>query len=316
MGQESRRNDLAVSNEIFDKPARKLGSRVLSPQDTEFYRLLAQYQYLQPRHFQHLCGRNIVSLRRRLRQLYEVGDLNRMCLPAERTVPVIGPPDQYVYSLTQRGIHVARHYGFADEHHRYNDEKSNILLPHDLEISTFHATLELALRNHASHRLNFWEQRRSRLLDSVRASGEHLSVNPDALFTLEDLSRPQGKNRIAYFLEIVRARESEYRSRSGSVAGESNFLRKMRAFEEYYRQAGARNRWGFTNFRVVTVIPTEQRLLNLCRKLREANLAFKRFWFTTADRYALEQPAGILEKIFATSHDFDSGERYRFTDEA
>jgi len=39
-------------------------------------------------------------------------------------------------------------------------------------------------------------------------------------------------------------------------------------------------RYGITNFRVVTVTPTEQRALNLCRKLRNTGLASKRFWFT------------------------------------
>jgi len=52
--------------------------------DVDLVRWLTQYHYLQPIHFQKLSGRNIVSVRRRIRQLHEQGYVERLTLPLER----------------------------------------------------------------------------------------------------------------------------------------------------------------------------------------------------------------------------------------
>ena len=43
--------------------------------------------------------------------------------------------------------------------------------------------------------------------------------------------------------------------------------------------------------------PAKQRGLNLFQKIRNAGLAFKRFWFTGPDAVSADESTGILERI-------------------
>src|SRR5713101_206040 len=235
--------------------------------DAELLKWLVEYRFLQPRDFQRLTGRNIISLRRRLRQLLQREYVERLTLPLEREAPVGSPPDAFVYQLAARGVVKAKECSFADDDYRYTREKSNLFLLHDLLITKIHLLIELATRG-TTHQLIAWEQRRSVLLDWAENGSGRLSVNPDALFGLKDREKPEGQNTTYFFLEIVRSRESDYRR------GQSYFMRKMEAFLAYHRQGKHTARYGITNFRVVTVTPTKQRALNLCEKLQKAGFAF------------------------------------------
>jgi hypothetical protein len=44
----------------------------------------------------------------------------------------------------------------------------------------------------------------------------------------------------------------------------------------------------------------------------EADLVFKRFWFTDESHISLERPAEVLEKIFFTLKDVSEGILYSF----
>jgi Replication-relaxation len=275
--------------------------------DTEIVKRLVEYRFLQPEDFRKLTGRNIVSLRRRLRELLAQGYVERLTLPLEREAPIGNPPDAFVYQLAPKGVAKAKAYGFADDDYRYTREKSNLFLLHDLLITKMHMALELAMRGTP---LEFvaWEQRRSVLLDSTRNGGGWLSVNPDALFGLKDKDKPEGQNATYFFLEIVRSRESEYRN------GTSNFIRKMQAYVAYHREGKHAERYGIANFRVITVTPTKQRALNLCAKLKNAGLASARFWFTDLSAISTDKPETILDKVFFTPKDFAEDAVYGFGD--
>ncbi len=275
--------------------------------DAELLKRLVEYRFLQPGDFQRLIGRNIISLRRRLRQLLQREYVERLTLPLEREAPIGSPPDAFVYQLAARGVVKAKEYGFADDDYRYTREKSNLFLVHDLLITKIHLMLELATCGTA-HQLIAWEQRRSVLLDWAENGNGRLSVNPDALFGLKDREKPEGQNTTYFFLEIVRSRESEYEGQ------QSYFMRKMEAFVAYHREGKHTARYGIGNFRVITVTPTRQRALNLCQKLRKVGLGYKRFWFTDLDSVSLGEPASIIKKIFFTPKDFEQGALYSFRD--
>ena len=272
--------------------------------DQDIIRWAAEYHYLQPLHLQLLSGRHIIAVRRRLRQLHEQGLLTRTTVPFARNAPVWSPPDQYVYSLSRKGLTLARELGYADDHARYNHEKSEALLPHDLFLTTFHLALRLATEAAGTLHLTYWEQRRAVLQDSVQAGYDRYSVNPDALFFLRDDTEPQGQNTTYFFLEYERSRPS------GHQQGESNFIRKMRGFFEYHRTGGDARRWGIPNFYVITLTPTRERAQNLCQAMGERELGFKRFWFTDAGHVSLERPTEILENIFFTPRDLSEGILY------
>ena len=285
--------------------AQPRGNFYLKETDEDIIRWCSEYQYLQPLHVQLLSNRNIIAVRRRLRQLHEQDFLMRTTVPFARSVPVWSPPDQYVYYLSRKGVASARELGFTDENARYNAEKSEVLLPHDLFLTTFHLTLQLATLAAGSLHLIFWEQRRSVLQDSVVAGHERYSVNPDALFFLKDDTKPTATNTSYFFLEYERSRPT------GHARGESNFIRKMRALEEYHRTGGDTKRWGIPNFRALVVTPTSERAVNLCRSLADGvpPLASKRFWFTNATHVSLDRPSEILEEIFFTPADISDGLR-------
>jgi protein involved in plasmid replication-relaxation len=273
--------------------------------DAEMLKRLVEYRFLQPEDFQKLTGRNVISLRRRLRELTERVYLERLTLPLERDTPIGSPPDAFVYQLAARGVRKAKEYGFADADYRSTREKSNLLLVHDLLVTRFHLALELASRGTALQ-LIAWEQRRSVLLDSTENGIGRLPINPDALFGLKNSEKLEGQNTTYFFLEMVRSRESEYERE------QSYFMRKMEAFVAYHRDGKHTARYGITNFRVITVTPTKQRALNLCQKLRNLGFASKRFWFTDLSSISPDEPTKILERVFLTPKDFEEGVLYGF----
>jgi hypothetical protein len=289
-----------------ERPNPRLGF-YFKESDADLLKRLVEYSFLQPGDFQRLTGRNIISLRRRLRQLLTQEYIERLTLPLQRDAPIGSPPDGFVYQIAPRGIVKAKEYGFADDDYRYTREKSNLFLQHDLLITKVHLTLELATRS-TPLQLSAWEQRRSALLDWAENGSGRLSVNPDALFGLKDRDKPDGENTIYFFLEVVRSRESDYRRQ------QSYFMRKMAAFDAYYRQGRHTERYGIKNFRVITLTPTKQRALNLCQKLRNAGLASMRFWFTDFTSIMADDPTKILDRVFFTPKDFEQDAHYSFRD--
>jgi hypothetical protein len=280
---------------------RKVNGLYFTRGDADVLAWLGRYHFLQPVHMEILSRRHIVSLRRRLRQLHQNGFVERLTLPLERDWPVGSPPDQFVYCLSRKGLTRAQSLGFTDERTQFNSEKKITFLVHDLRLTTFHLCLDLAADQRGFELLT-WEQRRSELQDqAIGEHGERLSVNPDALFGLKSLAL-QGCRY--FFLEMVNARESKYE------AGESYLVRKFRAFQKYFEQKRHVAAWDIADFRVVTVLPTAERVTNLCEKLEAAGLGFKRFWLTDLTAYSLEQPEQILGKIFRTPRDFRSGTLY------
>jgi hypothetical protein len=280
--------------------------------DLEMIRWLVEFQYLQPIHFEKLTGgRNIRSLRRRLLQLYRLGYIERQILPLELERSLDYPSDQYVYYLAPKGLSMAQEFGFADENYSFNDEKSPILLPHELKITDFHLTLALAIKIRPELSLIYWEQRRSELQDYViDKKGEHLSINPDAFFGMKNAAKLDEESTRHYFLEIIRARESDYQPRHGlnqqERAGESYLMRKMRAFTEYKLSGKFAKEWDpLKDFSVITILPSPLRVANFCLKMAEEKMAFQRFLVSHFNAYSLEQPESILGRIFWTPKEFE-----------
>src|SRR5262249_16683610 len=85
---------------------------------------------------------------------------------------------------------------------------------------------------------------------------------------------------------------------------DTDFVLKLRVFEEYARQGRALAKWGFRDFWVTTTMPTTARSENMCAKLRAQGLNHKKFWFTDYSRYSLDDPGRVLGKIFATPYDY------------
>ena len=84
-------------------------------------------------------------------------------------------------------------------------------------------------------------------------------------------------------------------------------MRKLRIFEEYHRQHADEKEWGIGNFRVVIVLLTADRVINLCKRIARSfstrEVVFQRLCLTDFGRYSIDEPERILGKIFSTPED-------------
>ena len=268
--------------------------------DVELLRRFVEFTYLRPFHLGRLSGRNLASIRRRLRQLHVQGYLQRFRLPMALESLPANPrvePTQWVYALNHKGVAAVQDVGLADENLRANPEKSEHQLPHDLLITSFHLAIELALRAHPSFKIHFWEQRRAVLQHRFLHQGRESVITPDAFFIMAD--ERQDNNARHFFLEVQRSRPSEYEN------GTSNLIRKAKAFVAY-RQANPDG----PPFRVLFVFPTLERSLNFCAAAQKAGLGLKRIWTTHTAAFSIEQADTVLAAIWRSAKDYQSGALY------
>ena len=184
----------------------------------------------------------------------------------------------YVYGLSDKGVRYCR--PIYDGRLKTFDEHSQRTLDHELEISLFHIALKKFC---AKHGLSlYWQQ------DDLKCT-----VNPDAMFTITDPRKPEGKNTFYYFLEIERAKMGHY------VDGESSIMKKLAKYHAYYGTQDCRKEWGFEQFRVIVVQRTADRSYNLLAALHQ-QFNHRMFWLTTEQRYK----ENIGGAIFRTPKDY------------
>lgn len=258
--------------------AKRSRSVYTSRADLPLYKLFAKYQYLTVEMAAKLLPRDIGATQRRLLALYRAARLGRVSPSEDRNMSVIGTPP-FVYFLDKKGGTIAADLGYLPEP-RWIDSKSRMTIGHDLEITKYHLALENALQA-VSEPLE-WAQWRGELLDRFRLGAEEVSIIPDAYFRFHNQS---------YFLEIVKAKESEYKN------GESNIERKVRCYMAYPDRF--RERYGHKDFRVIFVLPTQERVARLLGKL-EDEYPYRRFYLTDEASYQRD----ILGPIYWTPKDF------------
>jgi hypothetical protein len=182
-----------------------------------------------------------------------------------------------VWGLSDKGVEHAMKSGYATPATKTLDDHSRRTLDHGLEISAFHMTLQrFAAKNNLQYT---WQQ-----------SDLKRTVHPDALFTMPD--RANSDREFCYFLEIERSKFGNY------VDGEPQILRKLGAYYEYFNSTSCENEWGFRQFRVIVVQPTDSRRAGLLRALQD-RYRHRMFWLTTEPLYR----ENIAGDIFKTPKD-------------
>jgi hypothetical protein len=234
---------------------------------------IAQLDFLQPNHIAELTGRNIVSVRARLRQLWKAGYLNRTTSIDEREVSYFDPPS-WVYFNDKKGAELCVKLGWLEEA-SWTPNKSRLMLPHDLEL----IQLFFILRRAYGKRLTFWESRRRELIDYVKIGREQHQIIPDCIFTLDDEK--------TFVVEKIESAESEYEN------GESNVMRKARYLYHYREQF--EKSWGIGDFRPLLLLPTQLRVQKLSEKLVSLYPP-KVFWLVDTTSYKKD----IRGRIFKT----------------
>ena len=273
----------------------------LTEDDVEILRLVFEYRLACIEHLMALTGRSYVPIHRRVLKLTREGYLYRIARRFEKHVFAIGKR-RGIAVLVERGLAPMELLAWRPRH----NELRPMFLDHELMITDVHAALELSARE-GDVRLVDWRQGPT-LYDKVFVPGNgarrrRLPVRPDALFTLEDLRRPAGRNRATFLLEADRSTSSHKR-----------FSEKLRAYWHYFQQELHTKKFGVKKFRVVTVTLTRQRALNLCETaagILPDGAAKQMFLFTSVENFSLENPGPVLDEVFIRPKDFGAGVRHR-----
>ena len=254
----------------------------ISEIDLKILRDLADYRVLDTRHILALHSEIYPrTIQRRLQLLFQAGFLERPVYDSQYK-----SPSYIVYTLGRKGA------GFLFPGQRITkwsqQELKPLFLKHSLMISDFRVILTLALKGKKESKLVNW--REENLTDSVYLEGERLPISPDAFFTIEDRD-----DLLHFFLEANR-----------STMESERFLKKMRAYWQWWQEEGHKKKFNISVFRVLTITISEERKENLrkiTKKADERERGSEMFLFACQKDYNLEEPESILKPIWQSPRD-------------
>jgi len=297
----------------------------ITDRDTEIIRQVAKHRLLNSAHIIALLGSSSQVASRRLNLLYHHHYLDRP--RAQLDYYTRGGSQPMVYALGNRGADfLAEKFGLARgkvDWFKKNQTLGRLFIRHTLGVAEFMIRLELACRRIDRVRLIETDEmlagasprtqaRRNPCAWKVgfSAQGQRQSIGliPDRIFGLHFTDKPEGGNEYWFFLEIDRATMPVIRRN----LRQTSFYKKMRGYFES-RQAWKRDPhvrpFPITNFRVLTVTTTQERIHNLIA----ANKAFyqgqgsKIFLFT-------DQAACLSGNILTLPWQSGTGDQVRLID--
>lgn len=199
-----------------------------------------------------------------------------------------------------------------------NREAKILFLNHTLLIGDFMVCLELACREHNDIELiqpeeilnQAPEETRKRInpyklrIDTVATIGGktkkiNIGLVPDKLFGLFFVNKPDGRNKVYFFLEADRAtmpvkRKNLFRTSFYKKALGYYFASPMQ--QDLFEKA-----FGFKHARILTVTTSADRVKNMIKVNKEVDqkgTGLGLFLFANTASFSLENPGRILEKIW------------------
>lgn len=198
-----------------------------------------------------LAGRSYKNTHKRIQKLAERKYLTCLTKRPEKHLYAIGP--ESIPVLIDRGY--AKN-DLADKRLRHYELKE-LGLRHFLHVAAIHTRMILLTRA-GPIGLAHWQEG-PMLWDRAIVDGREQPVRPDALITLQDTSRPEGKNRMHFFLEADRGTMSHKRMEQ-----------KIRAYLAYHQQQRyAMKHPTMGTFWVATITETRRRAKELQQDLHE-----------------------------------------------
>lgn len=281
----------------FKRKPEQVGGLRVQKRDIEIIRLVYDYRFLNSDQIQALVNGSEQGVLRRLQKLFHHGFLDRP--PSQIVYPLTGT-QKMVYALGDKGADfLANEFGIDRGEIKWNEKNKEVKdrhIQHTLMISNFRLCLKLALDKTANADLLFWKRENRRELKDYAYTQDKqgrrrkVAVVPDGFFGIQD---PKGK--MYFFLEADQ-----------STMVNARFLRKMRAYWNWWKQGRHTKKFGMKAFRVLTITKTEQRKENL-RKITKAADERQRgslmFWFTSEGNYSIQKPGSILGPIWQTPVD-------------
>lgn len=192
-----------------------------------------------------LAGRSYKNTHKRIQKLAERRYLT--CLTKR--------PDKHLYAIGSESVPILIDRGYAkqdlaDKRLRHYELKE-LGLRHFLHVAAVHARM-IQITRPGPIELAFWQEG-PELWDHAVVDGRVVPVRPDALFTLHHRGRPEGKNKVHFFLEADRGTMSHKRMEQ-----------KIRAYLAYHQQQRYALKYPrLETFWVATVTETRRRATEL-----------------------------------------------------
>jgi len=253
----------------------------LTDDDVVIIRQLARHRFLRSTHIAVLVGRSIDRTNDRLLRLFHAGYIDRPRAQLDY-YPTSGSAPM-AYALADRGAHLLiEHDGidFANvEWSRKNREAGRPFIEHQIELMDFFVALECAVRErrgtHLIHPAElvaaFPDQTFSpsnpfalRVTFSNEGATHQIGVAPDLAFGL----RFADGSRRCFMVEIDRGTMPIVRS----DIRQTSFERKMRAYLTAHGAKQHERRFGWKNFRVLTVTTDDYRARSMAEALRRIRI--------------------------------------------
>lgn len=280
----------------FKRKPEEVGGLRLQKRDVDIIRLIYDYRFLNSQQIKTLVNSSERTLRR-LQKLFHHGFLDR---PLSQIVCSLNGAQKMVYALGDKGADLlAENFGIDRGKIKWkekNEEVKDRHIQHTLMISDFRISLELALDKLVNTHLLFWKKENPKglkdyvYIEDLQGREIRAPIVPDGFFGIED---PQGK--MYWFVEADQSTMTNVR-----------FLKKMKAYWNWWRQGRHTRRFGIKAFRVLTITKTEQRKENLRKVTKGADERQRgslMFWFTSEQNYNIQKPEGTLEPIWQTPKD-------------
>jgi hypothetical protein len=250
-----------------NKRVEKAPRMVLRKRDKEIILEVFRCRFLRRDQIERLFFTSTVACNRRLKKLYQHRFLERIYPPVSFGL------SQACYALDKEGAKlVASELNVRKPSllwKRRDNKVGFFFLEHILAVNEFKVNLVLALRDKDDAKLLFfkheWEDLKDRVSD-LRGKRPYLPVTPDAFFGIET-----ERGRAYFFLEADRGTQTLKR-----------FREKIIAYRQYWKEGKYQEKYGFKNFRVLTVTTSKKRLLNLLSSAEKEG-AKTMFLFTTED---------------------------------
>lgn len=226
----------------------------------------------------------------RLQKLFHHGFLDRIKGPVSMPI-VYALGDQGAELLKELGILETRGTGWRKKNRKIKE----LYLDHTLQIARFRTILTLALKNKPQNEILSWvPEREITKYEVMIQDGTYREIRapviPDGFFALTDKGQ-----KMYFFLEADR-----------STMTQERFLRKMKAYWQFWKQGKHVQRFNIQSFRVLTITKSQERMMNLRELTRMADDHKKgslMFWFTSETLYDIKSPDAVLGSIWQTPRD-------------
>jgi hypothetical protein len=273
---------------------------VLTPRDHEILRAVHRHRLLRSTHLVALSGGSRQATLRRLQLLFHHGYLDR---PSMQLDWYTRGSEPLVYALGNRGAALLETEGVVRRGGARWDTKnrnlSRVFLHHTLAVAEVMVAFEVACRSREDVRFIPPEEvlarapeatRRLRLpfrwQVEIRHDGklQRLGLEPDKVFGLRFEDAPENRRYAFFFLEADRGTMPV--TRKG--LGQTSFLRKLLCYQGTWRQGVHRMHLGISNFRVLTVTTSRDRMEHLVKACRSLGGGGSRlFLFTNQEGLGL-----------------------------